>query len=55
MTFSPKIYDFECTDFNNFIYLFLTMLGLHCCVGFSLVAMCGLLIVVASLDAEHRL
>ena len=22
--------------FNNFIYLFLAVLGLHCCVGFSL-------------------
>ena len=24
--------------FNNFIYLFLAVLGLHCCPGFSLVA-----------------
>ena len=40
-----------------FIYLFLATLGLHCCAGFplvlesrgySLVAACGLLIVVAS-------
>ena len=38
-----------------FIYLFLTTLGLHCCVGFFLVALCGLLIAVASPDAEHRL
>ena len=40
------------------------MLGLHCCSGFSLIAesrgyslgaMCGLLIAVASLVVEHRL
>ena len=44
--------------------LFLAVLGLHCCVGFSLVAESRsysvavghrLLIVVASLAAEHRL
>ena len=42
-------------------YLFLAILGLHCCVGFSLVAasgttLCsvqGLLIAVASLVAKH--
>ena len=48
----------------NFIYLFLTMLGLHCCVGFSLVVESGgyslvavhrLLITGASLVAEHSL
>ena len=48
----------------NFIYLFLAVLGLRCCGGFSLVAasasyslvaVCRLLIVVASLVAEHRL
>ena len=47
---------------NNFMYLFLTVLNLHCRAGFSLVAVrrsCslgavrGLLIVVASLIAEH--
>ena len=37
-----------------FICLFLAVLYLHCCVGFSLVAMHGLLIVAASLVAEHR-
>ena len=47
---------------NNFIYLYtLAMLGLHCCVGFSLVwvsrdsslvAVHGLLIAVASLGAQ---
>ena len=50
---------------NNFIYLFiLAVLGLLCCTGFSLVAefrdyspvaVCGLLIAVASLVAEHGL
>ena len=30
------------------MYLFMAVLGLHCCVGFSLVA-------VASVVAEHRL
>jgi len=48
----------------NFIYLFLAVLGLHCCGGFSLVAasesyslvpVWRFLIVVASLVAEHRL
>ena len=35
--------------------LFLAVLGLHCCVsGLSLVVVCGLLIVVASL-VEYRL
>ena len=47
-----------------FIHLFLTLLGLHCCAGFSLVAVswgyflaltCGFLHVMASLVAEHRL
>ena len=46
------------------IYLFLAVLGLHYCVGFSLVAVRGryslavvhgLLIAVASLVAEHGL
>ena len=39
---------------NNFIYLFLMVLGLLCCKGFSLVAMGRLLIVVASPVEEHR-
>ena len=45
-------------------YLFLAVLGLYCCVlcelsshcskwGYSVVAVCGLLIAVASLVAEH--
>ena len=50
---------------NLFIYLFiLAVLGLHCCVwafsscgkrGPLFVVVCGLLIAVASLVAEHRL
>ena len=44
-------------------YLFFAVRGLHCCVGFSLVAASGgysvavrgLLTVVASLIVEHRL
>ena len=49
--------------FFNFIYLFLAVLDLRCCAGFSLAAaskayspvvMCGLLIAVTSL-VEHRL
>ena len=47
-----------------FVYLFLAVLGLHCCVGFSLVAargdyslvaVCGVLISVVLLFAEHGL
>ena len=47
-----------------FIYLFLAVLGLCCCTrafsscgerGLLFVAVCGLLITVASLVAEHRL
>ena len=50
--------------FFHFIYLFLALLSLLCCVGFSLVvasrisslvAVLGLLIVVASLVEEHGL
>ena len=52
--------------FNNFIYLFvyLAALGLHCCVralsicsewGLLFIAVCGLLIAVASLVVEHGL
>ena len=39
----------------NFIYLFLGVLSLCCFVGYSLVVVCGLLIAIASLFAEHRL
>ena len=48
----------------NFIYLFLAMLGLYCCMDFSLVVVSRvyslvaeheLLIVVTSLAVEHRL
>ena len=50
--------------FYNFIYLFLTVLGLRCREGFSLVVasggnsllvMRGLFIAAASLVAEHEL
>ena len=50
--------------FNKFIYLFLAVLGLCCCVrafsscgerGLLFVVVHGLLIVVASLVVEHRL
>ena len=49
---------------KKFIYLFMAVLSLSCCVGFSLVvangayplvAVCGLLIVVASPAAERGL
>ena len=49
---------------NLFIYLFLAVLGLHCCAqafpscgerGLLFVAVRGLLIVMASLVAEHGL
>ena len=35
--------------------LFMAALLLHCCMGYSLVAACRLLMAVASLIAEHRL
>ena len=39
---------------HNFVYLFiLAVLCLHCCSGFSLVAVLGLM-AEASLVAEHR-
>ena len=41
--------------FYSCIYLFLAMLGLPCCVGFSLIAVHGLFLAVASLLEEHRL
>ena len=49
---------------NKFIYLFLAPLGLRCCTwafsscgewGLLFIAVCGLLIVVASLVVEHGL
>ena len=33
----------------------MAVLGLRCCMGSSLVVVCRLLIVMASLVAEHRL
>ena len=50
--------------FIYLIYLFLAVLGLHCCAwafsscgerGLLFVAVCGLLIAVASLVVEHGL
>ena len=38
-----------------FIYLFLAVLGVRCCMDFSLAVVCGLLIGVTSLVGEHRL
>ena len=38
-----------------FIYLFLAVLGLHCCVGFSLVVVGGFLIAVDSVFVEYKL
>ena len=59
-------FSFVCSPsvFFFFINLFLAVLGLRCCTrafsscgdqGLLFVAVCGLLIVVASLVAEHRL
>ena len=47
-------------NISLFIYLFLAMLGIHWCMGalseeYSLMAVCGLLFVVASLVAEDGL
>jgi len=47
----PRILEIE--SFFN-VYFFLPVLGLHCCAGFSLVAVHELLIAVASLVVEHR-
>ena len=55
---NPSLISFK----NKFTYLFLAALGLHCCMrafssrgewGLLFVAVCGLLIEVASLVAEH--
>ena len=57
-------YPFDFFKINFLIYLFLVALGLRCCVrafsscsktGLLFVAVCGLLLVVASLVEEHRL
>ena len=66
-SFECKLFDFSSNILFLilFIYLFLAVLGLHCCVGFFLlvaasggysqVAGCRLLFAMASLVAEHRL
>ena len=38
-----------------FIYFFLAVLGLRCCLGYPLVVVCGLLVSVASPVAENGL
>ena len=40
---------------STLLYLFLAVLGLHCCSGYSLLSVCRLLIEVASFAVEHRL
>ena len=54
----------KCITFKKIFYLFLAELGIHCCArafsscserGLLFIAVRGLLIVVASLAAEHRL
>ena len=60
----PYLLEFFFFKFIYFIYLFLAALGLRCCVrafsscvelGLLFLAVCGLLIVVASLVVEHEL
>ena len=60
---SPEIYVFKNIFKKTFIYLFLAVLALGCCVGFALVAASGgsslvmllkLLLVAAPPVAEHR-
>ena len=38
-----------------FIYVFLAVLGLHCCAGFSLVVVRGFLIAADSVFVEYKL
>ena len=61
---SFKSFDLFFYKFIYFIYLFLAVLGLRCCAqafsscgerGLLFVVVCGLLIAVASLVAEHGL
>ena len=47
--------DFNLFLTNFFISLFLFVLALRCCPGFSLVAVHGLLTAVSSLVADHGL
>ena len=48
-------FNFFCFFLNIYIYIYLAVPGLCCCVSFSLVAVHGILTVVASLVAERRL
>ena len=41
--------------YQHHLFFLVAVLGLHCCAGFSLVAVLRLLTVVASPVAEHRL
>ena len=55
-----EIFWHHCLDFQTifkavFLSFFLAVLGLHCCVGISLVVMPTLLIAEASLVVVHRL
>ena len=46
------------SPFCLFVLMYLLIFAvqsLHCCAGFSLVVVCGLLIAVISLAVEHRL
>ena len=62
-SFSPDPESFSFFFFLIILFIYLTVLGLLCCTGFSLVAgnrghspvVRGPLTVVASLVAEHRL
>ena len=59
----PILFFFSSNEFLKFkFYLFLAVLGLHCCTWLSLAVVsgvyslvCGLLTVVVSLVAEHGL
>lgn len=53
-----EVFSYQKDFFLNlciYIYIFLSALGLCSFVGFSLIAVCGLLVIVASLVEEHRL
>ena len=63
-SYGSSSFSFFLNKFIYFIYLFLAALGLRCCTwafsscgerGLLFVVVCGLLIAVASLVAEHGL
>ena len=43
------------SSYYFYIWLYLAFMGLHYCMGISLIVVSGLLIAVASLVPEHRL